>query len=61
MLIELKAVVALLIALDSCEPRPPTAVVSFAELTRKRESSCSSEFSSAAKLAVRFSAVPKYS
>jgi hypothetical protein len=36
--IELKAVLALEIALESCSPRPATAVVSRAELTTKRES-----------------------
>ena len=44
------------IALESCSPRPATAVVSRAELTTKRESRRWSAFSSRAKALVRFEA-----
>jgi hypothetical protein len=47
-------------ALESCSPRPATAVVSLAELTMKRESRFWSALSSRAKAVTRLSAVPKY-
>ena len=58
--IALKAVLALEIALESCSPRPATAVESLAELTMNWASRRWSAFSSLTKASVRFSAGPKY-